>query len=529
MQVDRNGAEVKKTCKTCGGEIEPPLRKQVIVYDECRKCLIAEERRLSGYRRVVRALRLQSEARKGFTLIELMIVILIVSIISALALPTILPAIGHRQVSESARMIQGMIVGARDAAVKRNAPSGFRLIPDPQFTGIGPATYEVGSVATANPYHGIMDPSQPLACSRIVPIEPAPNYSEGFINAIHPNQVPASVAAIPYPGPGATTYGHTTALLITEEILDSTGLPNPRTNWFWNVRLGDKIQVNNAGPWYTIIGPMTLGPKQDNTEMFVNVGVPGSISPIPVASAGTTLYADLLFVVDGRDDNQNGWIDEGWDGIDSDGKNGIDDVGEWEKESWQGASANVATGLKYTIARRPTPVTASRDVILPSGVVIDLTGWNGTQERSRLPVNPYTGYVDILVYPNGQVVPTTIYSSPSSIGMAGAWFHFWIAERGDVGFFNDPASAVNYWSLGQGTAPATPLLSVGVFSPLVTPSPANPYTGPIIKGEYYLLSLAAKTGQLTSADSPGFDDPASPINGSYNVSVPFQATQQGRR
>ena len=47
-------------------------------------------------------------------------------------------------------------------------------------------------------------------------------------------------------------------------------------------------------------------------------------------------------------------------------------------------------------------------------------------------MNPYTGYVDILVYPNGTVVPTTIYSSPSSFTMAAAFFHFWLAERGDI-------------------------------------------------------------------------------------------------
>ena len=59
----------------------------------------------------------------------------------------------------------------------------------------------------------------------------------------------------------------------------------------------------------------------------------------------------------------------------------------------------------------------------------------GSSERSQFPlgvINPYTGYVDILLYPNGSVVPTTIYSTPSSFGMSGAFFHFWLAERSDV-------------------------------------------------------------------------------------------------
>ena len=86
--------------------------------------------------------------------------------------------------------------------------------------------------------------------------------------------------------------------------------------------------------------------------------------------------------------------------------------------------------------RRPTPARSS----LPTNVVIDLTTWgyprrDGADRQSvpgRRVINPYTGYVDILVNPNGTVVPTTIYSTPSSFGMSGAFFHFWLAERSDV-------------------------------------------------------------------------------------------------
>ena len=40
--------------------------------------------------------------------------------------------------------------------------------------------------------------------------------------------------------------------------------------------------------------------------------------------------------------------------------------------------------------------------------------------------------MDILLNPNGTVVPTTEYSSPSSFGMNSAFYHFWLAERGDL-------------------------------------------------------------------------------------------------
>src|SRR5208337_2196356 len=99
----------------------------------------------------------------------------------------------------------------------------------------------------------------------------------------------------------------------------------------------------------------------------------------------------------------------------------------------------------YTITRRPAPSSGSRELALPSNVVIDLTTWATTHERSRFPlpptasgvgtsqvINPNSGSVDILVNPDGTVVPSTVYSSPSSFGLNGAFLHFWLAERSDV-------------------------------------------------------------------------------------------------
>ena len=45
----------------------------------------------------------------------------------------------------------------------------------------------------------------------------------------------------------------------------------------------------------------------------------------------------------------------------------------------------------------------ARAVEFPAKVVVDLTTWSTTRERSRLPVNHYTGYVDIMVNPDGTV------------------------------------------------------------------------------------------------------------------------------
>ena len=56
-------------------------------------------------------------------------------------------------------------------------------------------------------------------------------------------------------------------------------IPNSPTSWFWNIRVGDKLQINNAGPWYTVVGPMTQTAATGNSELFVNVGPPGTQSP----------------------------------------------------------------------------------------------------------------------------------------------------------------------------------------------------------------------------------------------------------
>ena len=50
--------------------------------------------------------------RRAFTLIELLVVIVIIVLVSAIALPVVLPAMSHRQVSEAARLLQGALAGA---------------------------------------------------------------------------------------------------------------------------------------------------------------------------------------------------------------------------------------------------------------------------------------------------------------------------------------------------------------------------------------------------------------------------------
>ncbi len=189
--------------------------------------------------------------------------------------------------------------------------------------------------------------------------------------------------------------------------------------------------------------------------------------------------------------------------------------------------------MPYTIQRRPAPTQNAREISLPTNVVIDMTTWNnpalyGTiPERSQIPpgvINPNTGYIDILLYPNGTVVPTTLYSTPSSFGMSGAFFHFWLAERSDV----VPMTINNNTPVPQ-VANQPIYLPIGNVNQALS-SPTIPYPGQSLQGEYRIVTLFTRTGQITTNDNAQFDNPLSPANGTtYNPLYPFLSTEQGSK
>ena len=489
-------------------------------------------------------------SRAGFTLVELLVVILIILLVSAVTLPAIVSAMSHRQVSEAARILQAALVGARDTAIHNNAISGIRLLPDPTLNGVNSST-------------GQLDITQPLAMNRIVPLDAAPDYNEGMVSIIKDGNLFSPFPANPgwyYPYPYPTDPTQSVRVLMVEEcpIDPKTFLPNEPTSWFWNIRIGDKIRIGNVGQYYTVIGPMS----HLNPELFVNDGAAGKAPELVrhyniggTPPAFQAFNVEYLFLVNGQDDDHNGFIDNEWDGVDNDGVNGIDDTGEWtEPETWSGslsgffnivnqppnpqvflgATAPLTSGLlnqSYNITRRPAPASGSREVALPSNVVIDLSTWATTRERSRFPipvpalqsdaapalnalssqvVSPYSGSVDIVVNPDGTIVPTSIYSSPSSFGLNGAFLHFWLAERSDVIGPDPNRTAAPFLPLPAGLAPT---LMTG---------------GAEIKGDCSLVTVYSRTGQILVNSPPRFDSFTNPANGTaYNLNIPFLDAQQG--
>jgi hypothetical protein len=335
-----------------------------------------------------------------------------------------------------------------------------------------------------------------------VPIEPAPDYSEGKVTIHSSIYFPFPGFPPPYLGSTSQVYPYPNCVLMAEEapIDPATGVINSPTSWFWNIRIGDRIRLGSSGNWYTVVGPMTT----NNAELFVNCGqpgvdFPGTKSPLKRAYNGLLLEVEFLFLVNGHDDNGNGLVDEGFDAIDNNLDGVVDDLGEWESEMW---SARQASGTiisdPYIIARRPYPSPGTGMIGLPSSVVIDLSTWGTTRERSRLPVNCLSGEVDIMITPRGEVVPTTMYSTPACSRMQDAYIHFWIGDRSDI---FDPKT---------GSSPELPLPQGLLAAP----------DGRELKGEISILSLNTRTGFITTSTPASFDV-ANAGTAADNANLPF--------
>lgn len=433
--------------------------------------------------------------RQGFTLAELLVVLTIVLLVAAVTLPTVIASFRERHMTAAATSVNEAIVFARNAAVKSNRTHGIRLVPDPL---LWPRT------ATG------IDPRRALAVNRVVQLEPAADYAEGRVNTFPP--------PVQY---HTEITGGAPALVVEESpgdwIRDTASgayawMPNSPVSWFWNIRVGEKIELGPGLVEYTIVGPAFV----DSPERFCNVGVSADSHlsrtfTSPDGAKTVTLPVQYLLLVNGLDDNGDGFIDEGFDGLDNNLINGVDDLVEWEIEKWRPGSTTAAgsapphrqqppwpdatyTGLwsaPYRIRRRPVPSSLG-GVELPSSVLIDLTTWATRRERSRLPIDPRTGVVELAVEPSGRISPLLPYSTPAAIGLDRGVYHLWLADRSDV---VDPI---------LGATPELPMAPGGLD--------ADP-AATTLSGPRALVTIFGATGRTRAGSPERFSatDPAAPF------------------
>ncbi len=182
--------------------------------------------------------------RSGVTILELLIVLLILLMVTAAAIPIMAPALENRRMREAARLASSFISGARSKAIQNGREVGVMF---QRFEG------------------------KPYAMSMSY-VEVPPPYAGGDTNAsvqvqdLNTAMAPGNTVAIP---PLQTPIGWFT--------VNISGSCN-----FNLIRMYDQIQFDFRGPLYTIMGP------DANTDGVLDPG--GTITVALLTTTGTSQF-----------------------------------------------------------------------------------------------------------------------------------------------------------------------------------------------------------------------------------------------
>lgn len=202
----------------------------------------AARRACVGRPNLPRARHQRPGTRRGFTLVELLVVVFILVILTALAVTAVNFTLGHERIRSAARQIQSYLEGARDRAIYANQPRGVRFLPDQ----INPNTVS-SLVFIGAP---LMHTDGQIQLERFDNEEDALGNNNGILDGSEDGSVP---------GPNATPDG----ILNGNGIADGPDIRVVRgfnTGWFNLKQRGllvdgarMRIPGDKNGAWYTVL------------------------------------------------------------------------------------------------------------------------------------------------------------------------------------------------------------------------------------------------------------------------------------
>lgn len=275
-----------------------------------------------------------SRRRHGVTLVELLVVITIILMLTAVAIPLVRMVSRDQEVSEAERLVHSYLQTARTRAIESGKSVGVLIQRDPTLPNAGTLLYQV---EVPDSYAGDMADAVVRVCNVTVDTSVAP-------------QVPHW----PYYTGATDGFPVFKVSIRPQDFLSCVGV----------LRLGDRMRLNSSGPWYVISED-----KQDATS-----GALGHNFPL---DSNGYINFDLTDLVDTSP--KDGWVDDngGWLTLAMDRyvQPGAPNTSTWPSGSVK--NLNWSIPATFEIRRQPVPNSAP-PLRLPKGMVVDLSS-SGTE------------------------------------------------------------------------------------------------------------------------------------------------------
>ena len=405
--------------------------------------------------------------RAAFTVVELLIVLGIIALLIAVAIPLIQPALKDRRMREASRQLNAFFAGAKARAAERGRHVALWFERDPNF---------------------------PNRCLDIYMAEVPPPYA---------GDVAGARAVVRFNPALATALGNTLmwqldfAYNVTQNAANST-----LVDTYSLVRVGESflIRFDNQGPQYACTRYESGMVNNPSDDIFA-IAIPPETGPFPLPYPNYPVAVPLLERFPKGMPPAGCWhpgVDGGWGvgGNDDDGDNVIDNL----REAGMG-NADIPIGLSYQIFRKPRKISRN-SLQMPNGTAVDL-GFSGVSATGKqfdayppllsASLTPTTLPVIVTVSPTGFVDRIYLANDGSFQTVEGS-VHFLIGHNDKMYTTNqiDPSVAI----------PAAAI-------PALTTALRNSNLGDMT---CFWISLGNRTGGVTTAENADFVVPIPLVN-----------------